>query len=57
MRPPEPAKVELSQGAPSYSRTAATVLAGKADIVYFTGYYAEATQLIKDLRGQGWPAL
>jgi branched-chain amino acid transport system substrate-binding protein len=48
------AELKLSQGAPSYSRTAATVLAGKADIVYFTGYYAEATQLIKDLRGQGF---
>lgn len=45
---------ELSQGAPDYSRIARTVLAGKADTVYYTGYYAEASQLIKDLRGDGF---
>jgi branched-chain amino acid transport system substrate-binding protein len=45
---------ELSQGAPDYSRIARQVLAGKADIVYYTGYYAEASQLIEDLRGDGF---
>ena len=45
---------ELSQGAPNYSRIAGSVRAGKADIVYYTGYYAEASQLIKDLRGNGF---
>jgi branched-chain amino acid transport system substrate-binding protein len=43
-------ELKLSQGAPSYARIADAVLAGKADVVYFTGYYAEANQLIKDLR-------
>jgi branched-chain amino acid transport system substrate-binding protein len=45
---------ELSQGAPGYSRIARSVLTGKADIVYYTGYYAEANQLIKDLRSAGF---
>jgi branched-chain amino acid transport system substrate-binding protein len=45
---------ELSQGAPSYTRIARSVLTGKADTVYYTGYYAEANQLIKDLRGAGF---
>ena len=44
----------LSQGAPNYTRIAGSVLAGKADTVYYTGYYAEASQLIKDLRGKGF---
>jgi branched-chain amino acid transport system substrate-binding protein len=47
-------ELELSQGAPTYARIAGAVLAGRADIVYYTGYYAEANQLIKDLRGQGF---
>jgi branched-chain amino acid transport system substrate-binding protein len=46
--------LKLSQGAPSYARIAASVLAGKADIIYFTGYYAEANQLIGDLRDAGF---
>lgn len=45
---------ELSQGAPDYSRITRKVLAGNADIVYYTGYYAEASQLIKDLRHDGF---
>ncbi|GAA3921067.1 branched-chain amino acid ABC transporter substrate-binding protein [Actinoplanes auranticolor] len=45
---------ELSQGAPSYARIAGSVRAGRADIVYYTGYYAEASQLIKDLRDSGF---
>jgi branched-chain amino acid transport system substrate-binding protein len=45
---------ELSQGAKSYARIARTVLGGRTDVVYFTGYYAEANQLIKDLRDAGF---
>jgi branched-chain amino acid transport system substrate-binding protein len=48
------AELQLSQGAPSYARIADTIRASRADIVYFTGYYAEATQLIKDLRSGGY---
>ncbi|MET8150950.1 branched-chain amino acid ABC transporter substrate-binding protein [Actinoplanes sp. NPDC049668] len=44
----------LSQGSSSYARTARSVIADRADTVYYTGYYAEAAQLIKDLRGQGF---
>lgn len=47
-------RLELSQGASSYSRIAGAVLADKADIVYYTGYYGEANQLIKDLRIRGF---
>jgi branched-chain amino acid transport system substrate-binding protein len=47
-------EIKLSQGAPDYKRIANTVMDGKADTVYFTGYYGEANQLIKDLRGQGF---
>ncbi len=45
---------QLSQGAEGYSRIARQVRAGGADIVYYTGYYAEANQLIRDLRGTGF---
>ncbi|KUL24123.1 hypothetical protein ADL15_44340 [Actinoplanes awajinensis subsp. mycoplanecinus] len=44
----------LSQGAPSYARLAEQILGEKADTVYFTGYYGEANQLIKDLRTAGF---
>jgi branched-chain amino acid transport system substrate-binding protein len=47
-------ELRLSQGAPSYNRIAEQVIAGRADIVYYTGYYAEANQLIKDLRTRGF---
>ncbi|WP_157437121.1 hypothetical protein [Actinoplanes subtropicus] len=30
------------------------MLAGKTDVVYFTGYYAEANKLIRDLRDAGF---
>ncbi|RSM74867.1 branched-chain amino acid ABC transporter substrate-binding protein [Actinoplanes sp. ATCC 53533] len=45
---------ELSQGATNYSRIVRKVLTSEADIVYYTGYYAEAGQLIKDLRDGGF---
>jgi branched-chain amino acid transport system substrate-binding protein len=48
------AELELSQGAPSYARTATSVIKSGADVVYYTGYYAEANQLIKDLRDGGF---
>jgi branched-chain amino acid transport system substrate-binding protein len=50
-------KLELTQGAPGYGRIADAVLAARADAVYFTGYYSEANQLIKDLRTRGFVGL
>ncbi|WP_433794883.1 branched-chain amino acid ABC transporter substrate-binding protein [Actinoplanes sp. CA-252034] len=47
-------ELKLSQGAGDYRRTALSIIGSKADIVYYTGYYGEANQLIKDLRGQGF---
>ncbi|MFC3381788.1 branched-chain amino acid ABC transporter substrate-binding protein [Couchioplanes azureus] len=48
------AQLELSQGAPSYARIADAVIRGGADVVYYTGYYAEANQLVADLRAGGF---
>lgn len=48
------ASVELNQGASSYSRAATSVMGSGADTVYFTGYHAEARQLIIDLRAAGF---
>jgi branched-chain amino acid transport system substrate-binding protein len=45
---------ELSQGATSYARLSRQILAENVDTVYFTGYYGEANQLIKDLRSVGF---
>jgi branched-chain amino acid transport system substrate-binding protein len=47
-------ELELSQGASNYARIAEAVVAGGADIVYFTGYYAEGNRLIVDLRERGF---
>lgn len=47
-------ELKLSQGAADYRRTALSIIAGKADVVYYTGYYGEANQLIKDLRTEGY---
>jgi branched-chain amino acid transport system substrate-binding protein len=47
-------ELKLSQGADDYRRTAQSIIGSKADIVYYTGYYGEANQLIKDLRGEGF---
>ncbi|NJC73480.1 ABC transporter substrate-binding protein [Planosporangium thailandense] len=41
---------ELAQGAPSYLRLAEQIRDSGADVVYYTGNYAEANQLIIDLR-------
>ncbi|MEU4619525.1 branched-chain amino acid ABC transporter substrate-binding protein [Actinoplanes sp. NPDC023801] len=46
--------LKLSQGATGYERIAGSIIGSKADIVYYTGYYGEANQLIKDLRGKGF---
>ena len=45
---------EISQGAASYARTATAVMGSGADVVYFTGYYGEARQLVVDLRSRGY---
>ncbi|BCJ49453.1 branched chain amino acid ABC transporter substrate-binding protein [Actinoplanes sp. NBRC 14428] len=47
-------ELELNQGAESYARTAAAVIGTGADVVYYTGYYAEAGRLIADLRDAGF---
>ncbi|MFC7247603.1 branched-chain amino acid ABC transporter substrate-binding protein [Catellatospora aurea] len=39
----------VSQGATSYPRVVATVLQQRADLVFYTGYYAEAAKLVRDL--------
>jgi branched-chain amino acid transport system substrate-binding protein len=47
-------ELKLSQGAGDYRRIAASIIDSRADVVYYTGYYGEANQLIKDLRGEGF---
>ncbi|GGQ86565.1 branched-chain amino acid ABC transporter substrate-binding protein [Couchioplanes azureus] len=44
----------LSQDADDYTDLARRVIDGRADMVYFTGYYVEAGRLIKDLRKAGY---
>jgi len=48
-------QLKLSQGAPGYPRIVEAVLREHADMVFFTGYYAEAAKLIRDLRAAGYP--
>jgi branched-chain amino acid transport system substrate-binding protein len=43
-------EVKLSQGAAGYPRIVEAVLGANTDMVFFTGYYAEAAKLIRDLR-------
>ncbi len=47
-------ELKLSQGATSYPRIVAAVLSSRADMVFFTGYYAEAATLIRDLRAANY---
>ncbi|GAA1636135.1 branched-chain amino acid ABC transporter substrate-binding protein [Actinoplanes couchii] len=47
-------EVRLSPGAPHFRPIAEEVIRGEPDTVYFTGYYAEAHQLIRDLRGRAF---
>jgi branched-chain amino acid transport system substrate-binding protein len=44
------ANLQLSQGAPNYTRTVKAIQAATADVVYYTGYYADANKLITDLK-------
>lgn len=46
--------MRVTQGAPEHSRTAQAVIDGGADVVYYTGYVAEAGRLIRDLRRSGY---
>jgi branched-chain amino acid transport system substrate-binding protein len=47
-------QLTVSQGAPSYRRIADDVRSSGADAVYYTGYYADAAQLVADLRDAGY---
>jgi branched-chain amino acid transport system substrate-binding protein len=46
--------LQLSQGASSYRRIADDIVHAAADGVFFTGYSAEAAQLILDLKAAGY---
>jgi branched-chain amino acid transport system substrate-binding protein len=48
------AQLALSQAADGYPRIVEAVQAANADMVFFTGYYAEAAKLIRDLRAAGY---
>jgi branched-chain amino acid transport system substrate-binding protein len=48
------ALLELTQGALHHTRATARVIASKADVVYYTGYTAEAGRLTRDLRSAGY---
>jgi branched-chain amino acid transport system substrate-binding protein len=47
-------EVKLSQGAAGYPRIVEAVLGANTDMVFFTGYYAEAAKLIRDLRAAAY---
>jgi branched-chain amino acid transport system substrate-binding protein len=47
-------QMRISQGANSYPRVVESVQKQRADLVFFTGYYPEATRLIRDLRDSGF---
>jgi branched-chain amino acid transport system substrate-binding protein len=47
-------EVQLSQGADRYDGVAARIAAAGGDIVFYTGYYAEAGKLVRDLRAAGY---
>jgi len=48
------AELKLSQGATGYPRIVEAIVRASADMVFFTGYYAEAATLIRDLRAAGY---
>lgn len=50
-------KLQITQGAQQFTRAAASVRSSGADVVYFTGYTAEAGRLTRDLRGAGYRGL
>jgi len=47
-------QLKLSQGAAKYPRVVQEVLRTHADLVFYTGYHAEAGRLIRDLRTAGY---
>jgi branched-chain amino acid transport system substrate-binding protein len=47
-------EVQVSQGADHYDAVAARISAAHGDLVFYTGYYAEAGKLIRDLRAAGY---
>ncbi|MCP2326900.1 branched-chain amino acid transport system substrate-binding protein [Hamadaea flava] len=47
-------EAQISQGADHYDAVAARIKAAHGDLVFFTGYYAEAGKLIRDLRAAGY---
>jgi branched-chain amino acid transport system substrate-binding protein len=50
-------QLRITQGARQFARAAASVLASSSDVVYFTGYTAEAGRLTRDLRRAGYRGL
>jgi branched-chain amino acid transport system substrate-binding protein len=44
----------VQQKQPDFSATVTKVTAASADAVFFAGYYAEASKIIKQLRAAGW---
>jgi branched-chain amino acid transport system substrate-binding protein len=50
--PPDP--LQLNQGALTYAPVVKQIMATKVDSVFYTGYYAEAGVLVKDLRAGGF---
>jgi branched-chain amino acid transport system substrate-binding protein len=51
---PGPEPLQLNQGALTYAPLVKKILASKADSVFFTGFYAEAGVLVKNLRSAGF---
>jgi branched-chain amino acid transport system substrate-binding protein len=48
------AQLKLSQGGAKHPRVVQEILSKRADLVFFTGYHAEAAVLIRDLRAAGY---
>jgi len=48
------AQQKLSQGGEKHPRVVQEILRKRADLVFFTGYHAEAAVLIRDLRAAGY---
>jgi branched-chain amino acid transport system substrate-binding protein len=48
------AQLKLSQGGEKHPRVVQEILSKRADLVFFTGYHAEAAVLIRDLRAAGY---
>ncbi len=50
-------RLRITQGAPRFTPAARSVRASGSDVVYFTGYTAEAGRLTRDLRRSGYRGL